>query len=79
VRLTLLVVVLGALIGAAAGIGGYTFVYARGYSYFTNDPAACANCHAMDAYYASWMKSRHHAAAVCNDCTRRTTSPANTR
>lgn len=67
-RLPLLVVVVGVLIGAVIGIGSYTFVYAKGYSYFTNNPAACANCHAMDLYYASWQKGPHHAAAVCNDC-----------
>ena len=33
--------------GLAAGLGGYTFVYARGGSYLTNDPAACTNCHIM--------------------------------
>jgi cytochrome c nitrite reductase small subunit len=61
-------VILGVLIGAAVGIGGYTFVYARGYSYLSNNPAACANCHVMDGYYDSWLKGPHHAAAVCNDC-----------
>ena len=29
---------LGAAVGLAAGIGGYTFVYAKGASYLTNDP-----------------------------------------
>ena len=56
------------LIGTAIGIGGFTFVYAEGYSYLTNDPSACANCHIMEQQYASWMKSSHHAVAVCNDC-----------
>ena len=55
-------------IGLAAGVGGFTFVYARGASYLTNDPAACANCHVMDEYYAGWMKSSHRAVATCNDC-----------
>jgi cytochrome c nitrite reductase small subunit len=54
--------------GVAAGIGGYTFVYAKGYSYLTNDPAACANCHVMREQYEGWQKSSHHAVAVCNDC-----------
>ncbi|HUF79037.1 MAG TPA: cytochrome c nitrite reductase small subunit, partial [Thermoanaerobaculia bacterium] len=36
------------LLGAAAGLGAFTFGYAKGYSYLTNDPAACANCHLMD-------------------------------
>jgi len=60
--------VLGITIGLAAGVGGYTFVYARGASYLTNDPAACANCHIMREYYDAWLKSSHRAVAVCNDC-----------
>ena len=56
------------LLGLAAGIGSYTFVYARGYSYLTNDPAACANCHIMQGHFDAWTRSSHHAVAVCNDC-----------
>ena len=56
------------LIGTAIGIGAFTFVYAKGHSYLTNDPAACANCHIMEEQYSSWMKSSHRAVAVCNDC-----------
>jgi cytochrome c nitrite reductase small subunit len=33
------------LIGAAVGLDGYTFLYAKGYSYLTDNPRACANCH----------------------------------
>ena len=55
-------------LGLAAGVGGFTFVYARGASYLTNDPAACANCHVMDEYYTGWMRSSHRSVAVCNDC-----------
>ena len=58
----------GVCAGAAVGIGAYTFVYAKGASYMTDDPAACSNCHAMQAYYDAWLKSSHHGAAVCNDC-----------
>ena len=61
-------IVIGALAGLAAGVGAYTFVYAKGYSYLTNDPAACANCHVMNEYYASWMKGPHRSVAACNDC-----------
>lgn len=57
-----------ALAGAALGLGLFTFVYAKGYSYVTNDPAACANCHVMNEQYAGWVKSSHRAVAVCNDC-----------
>src|SRR5579864_5055287 len=56
------------LIGITVGIGGYAFVYARGYSYLQDDPSACANCHVMRAEYDGWVKSSHHAAATCNDC-----------
>lgn len=59
---------LGVAIGLALGIGAYTFVYARGASYLTDDPAACANCHVMDEQYSGWIKSSHRSAAVCNDC-----------
>ena len=37
-------VILGIAIGMAVGVGTYTFVYARGYSYMTDNPAACAPC-----------------------------------
>ena len=30
--------IVAVLVGVVAGLGGYTFVYARGYSYLTNDP-----------------------------------------
>lgn len=58
----------GAAVGAAGGLGVYTFWYAKGASYMTNDPAACANCHIMQSYYDAWSRGSHHAVAVCNDC-----------
>jgi cytochrome c nitrite reductase small subunit len=62
------VLLLALAIGAAVGVLGYTFVYARGASYLTNDPRACANCHVMSEYYAGWITSPHRSVAVCNDC-----------
>jgi cytochrome c nitrite reductase small subunit len=56
------------LLGAFLGLGAYTFVYAKGWSYMTNDPAACANCHVMNEQYDGWRKSSHRTVAVCNDC-----------
>jgi cytochrome c nitrite reductase small subunit len=38
-------IVLAVLVGLMIGLGLYTFVYAKGYAYLTNDPAACTNCH----------------------------------
>jgi cytochrome c nitrite reductase small subunit len=60
--------VLAAMLGLVAGIGSYTFLYAKGYSYVTNDPAACANCHVMQTHFDAWHKSTHKAVATCNDC-----------
>ena len=57
-----------ALVGMALGIGGYTFIYAKGGSYMTNDPKACANCHVMGDQYDGWVKSSHRSVAGCNDC-----------
>jgi cytochrome c nitrite reductase small subunit len=56
------------LIGVLAGLGAYTFRYAQGFSYFSNDPEACANCHVMREYRDSWQKAGHHPHASCNDC-----------
>jgi cytochrome c nitrite reductase small subunit len=56
------------LLGCAVGVGAFTFVYARGASYLSNDPEACANCHVMREQLDGWVKSSHRAVAVCNDC-----------
>lgn len=55
-------------IGAAVGLGAFTFVYARGASYLSTDPAVCANCHIMGEHYAAWQHSSHRAVAGCADC-----------
>jgi cytochrome c nitrite reductase small subunit len=62
------IVVVALLLGGLAGVGSYTFLYARGWSYLTDDPAACANCHVMHEQYDAWLKGSHRAVAVCNDC-----------
>ena len=62
------VIALCALVGVLLGLGGFTFVYAKGYSYMLNDPKVCVNCHIMREQYDGWQQASHHAAAVCNDC-----------
>jgi cytochrome c nitrite reductase small subunit len=49
-------------------MGGYTFYYAEGGSYLSNDPKACVNCHIMRDQYDGWQKASHHTVATCNDC-----------
>ncbi|MBX3001006.1 MAG: cytochrome c nitrite reductase small subunit [Caldilineaceae bacterium] len=57
-----------ALLGILFGLGTYTFNYAQGLSYFSNDPQACVNCHVMRDQFESWNHSSHKSFAACNDC-----------
>ena len=61
-------IIAAVLVGVLTAVGGYTFIYAKGYSYISNDPAVCANCHIMENHFRAWVKSSHHTVAVCNDC-----------
>ncbi|MFZ5476126.1 MAG: cytochrome c nitrite reductase small subunit [Myxococcota bacterium] len=65
---TLAALLVAALVGATAGLGVFTFAYARGASYLTDDPAACGNCHVMNDQVSGWGASSHKNVAVCNDC-----------
>lgn len=56
------------LFGIAIGLGCYSFIYAKGYSYMSDDPKACVNCHIMRENMDSWQRSGHHHVAKCNDC-----------
>jgi cytochrome c nitrite reductase small subunit len=67
-RIPFLPLLVSLAIGLAAGLGVYTFLYAKGGSYLTDDPVACRNCHVMEGQYQGWIKSSHRAVAVCNDC-----------
>lgn len=59
---------LAALSGGIVGLGGFTFFYAEGTSYFQDDPQACVNCHIMNDVFDAWNKGSHKAVATCNDC-----------
>lgn len=61
-------ILLAVLFGLMIGLGYFTWGYAEGGSYFSNDPNACANCHIMREYLDSWQKSSHKQVASCNDC-----------
>jgi len=61
-------VTIAVLIGIFLGVGVFTFGYARGASYLTNRPEACANCHVMKGHLDAWVKSSHSRHATCNDC-----------
>jgi cytochrome c nitrite reductase small subunit len=57
-----------ALLGTSVGVGSYTFIYAEGASYLSDNPQSCANCHIMNDNFDAWHKSSHKAVATCNDC-----------
>lgn len=59
---------LATLLGVFAGVGTFTFGYAQGAAYLSNDPASCRNCHVMQGHFDSWVNSSHARVAVCNDC-----------
>jgi cytochrome c nitrite reductase small subunit len=62
------IVLVACVLGVPVGVGGFTFVYAKGFSYLSSDPRACVNCHVMNDEYAAWLKSGHRHTATCVEC-----------
>lgn len=56
------------VVGSLVGVGVFTFVFARGLSYLSDDPKACINCHVMERQYSGWIAGSHAHVATCNDC-----------
>lgn len=56
------------LVGVAIGAGGFTFVFAEGFSYLFDDPEVCANCHIMNEQLDSFRHGPHRHVAGCGDC-----------
>jgi cytochrome c nitrite reductase small subunit len=67
-KLSHLVVLFACLLGIPVGVGAFTFVYAKGFSYLSPDPRACINCHVMNEQYDGWLKSGHRHTATCVEC-----------
>jgi len=63
-----------AMLGILVGLSLFTFVYARGGSYFLDDPQACLNCHIMRDQYDAWNHSTHKQVANCIRCYQGVTS-----
>lgn len=61
-------IVLAALLGVIIGVAGFTAYYAGFTKYFGDDPATCAQCHAMEEQYDGWLTGSHRDVATCNDC-----------
>ena len=56
------------LAGVCLGLTLYVAYMSRAWSYASDNPAACVNCHVMGTYYQAWAKSSHATRATCNDC-----------
>lgn len=54
--------------GIIAGLAVYTIYMSRAFSYLSDKPEACINCHIMTPYYATWEHSSHAQWTNCNDC-----------
>jgi len=55
-------------VGLFIGLGTFTFNYAEGLAYFSDDPQACLNCHVMRPQFEGWNHSSHKNVATCNTC-----------
>jgi cytochrome c nitrite reductase small subunit len=55
-------------VGVLGGLGAFTIGYGNGFSYLTDDPEACVNCHVMQGHFDSWVTSSHRDVAACGDC-----------
>lgn len=56
------------LSGIIAGLFCWLFYVSRAYSYLSDEPSTCVNCHIMATQYATWQHSSHREVAGCNDC-----------
>lgn len=54
-------------LGIIAGFSIYMFYISQAWSYVSDKPETCVNCHIMAPQYATWIHSAHRG-AVCNDC-----------
>lgn len=56
------------LLGMFLGLTTYVFYISNAYSYLSDNPDTCVNCHIMKPQKATWAHSSHREKAVCNDC-----------
>ena len=54
--------------GIFLGIFLFMLYVSKAYSYLSDNPKTCTNCHIMAPQYATWTHSSHREVAICNDC-----------
>jgi len=55
-------------LGTLLGLFGFAFYISKAYSYLSDNPKTCVNCHIMAPQYATWTHNSHRQYANCNDC-----------
>lgn len=61
-------VVVVVLTGIITGLSFYAIYAGKAWSYLSDAPETCVNCHIMAPQYATWQHSSHREVAHCNDC-----------
>lgn len=56
------------VLGILVGLFFYLLYISNAFSYISDDPRACVNCHIMAPQYATWSHSAHREVTNCNDC-----------
>ncbi len=54
--------------GILTGSVIFVFYISRGWSYLSEEPSTCVNCHIMRTQYVTWHHSSHREYATCVDC-----------
>ena len=53
---------------AAVGMFAYLVHASKMFSYMSEDPKVCINCHTMNTEYATWQHSSHTEWTTCVEC-----------
>jgi len=58
------------ILSVLAAVGMFTYVVhaSNMFSYLSEDPKVCINCHTMNTQYATWQHSSHRGRATCVEC-----------
>jgi cytochrome c nitrite reductase small subunit len=56
------------LLAVLIGVLAYLFYVSNAWSYISDNPETCINCHVMAPQYSTWQHSAHRLTATCSDC-----------
>ena len=62
------IIFVNGLLAVLLGVVAYLFYVSNAWSYISDDPETCINCHVMAPQYSTWVHSAHRLAATCSDC-----------